>query len=143
MRKPTEAQRAIAKEKRERIRAMVQKISKLTPEERAQLTPYGLTANLTGHVLSNTNQCLLAFQGCQDNIVAGFQQWRKAGRIVKKGSTGFAIWVPIGAPKQDNEGPDPRDGKDIYFTTGTVFGISQTVELNQEEKEEPGEEAAA
>lgn len=114
---------------------MVQKISKLSPEERAALTPYGLTANLSGHVLSGTNQMLLAMQGCRDNIVAGFQQWRKAGRIVKKGSTGFSIWVPIGAPKMDNEGSDPRDGKDIHFTTGTVFGISQTVELEKEEEQ--------
>lgn len=133
MRKPTEAQRAAAKEKRDRIRAVVQKIAKMSPEDQAKLTPYGLAANLSGHVLSRTNQILLAMQGCQDNIVAGFQQWRKAGRIVKKGSTGFSIWVPIGAPKADNEGDDPRDGRDIHFTTGTVFGISQTVELGKEE----------
>ena len=48
---------------------------------------------------------------------AGFHAWRDAGRIVRKGSKGIAILVPIGA--KDDEGP-------MRWSWRYVFDISDT-----------------
>ena len=123
-RKPTEAQKAAADEKRQKVRAMAQRISQMTPDEQAALT-HGMIATIEGHTLSGTNQILVAMQGCRDNIVAGFRQWKSKGRTVRKGEHGFSIWVPIGL--RDDDQDDNGSGKsDLHFMLGTVFGISQT-----------------
>lgn len=48
---------------------------------------------------------------------AGFHAWRDAGRIVRKGSKGIAILVPIGA--KDDDGP-------MRWTWRYVFDVADT-----------------
>jgi len=108
----------------------------MTDTERAAITR-GLATTIEGHVLSPTNQMLIAYQSIGQQpatLVGGFQQWRKAGRCVAKGQHGYAIWVPIG--KKDKSGDeavskpastDERAG----FMLATVFDITQTQEAIQ------------
>ena len=79
--------------------------------------------------MSHFNSCLLAFQGCKDPLVGGFKQWRTNGRQVLKGSSAYAIWVPIGKAKE-GETTDDSDDKP-GFILGNVFGISQTATLEE------------
>ena len=48
---------------------------------------------------------------------AGFHAWRDAGRVVRKGSKGIAILVPLGA--KDDDGP-------MRWSWRYVFDISDT-----------------
>lgn len=121
-RQPTEAQKQAAKERRAKIMAMAKRIAAMTPEQQAELTRQNIIT-IEGHALSHKNQMMVAFQGCKSTVVGGFQQWKKAGRQVRKGEHGFGIWFPIGAPKLD----DPNgESSDIHFAVSTVFGIDQT-----------------
>ena len=121
-RKPTAAQIEAAKERKAKVRAMLKKIAQMTPEQQADLTN-GTIFTVEKRALSLCNQCLVAMQGCRSTIVGGFQQWRRAGRIVRKGEHGFSIWVPS-ATKDEETGKE-----DLRFFLGTVFGIDQTEEI--------------
>lgn len=55
--------------------------------------------------------------------VAGFHQWRQAGRIVRKGAKGYAIWAPI-----VRKGDAPEDGPS-GFTVRHVFDVIDTEPL--------------
>lgn len=61
---------------------------------------------------------------CPDaTVVAGFQQWKQAGRTVRKGERGLAILVPTMRKDKDT-------GEDLAgFRVGYVFDVSQTDEL--------------
>lgn len=53
--------------------------------------------------------------------VAGFHEWRKAGRIVMKGAKGYAIYAPI--MRKDNEtGEERKTGYSIRY----VFDVADT-----------------
>jgi hypothetical protein len=52
---------------------------------------------------------------------AGFHEWRKAGRIVRKGSKGLAILVPMGM-MADAEGTSER----MRFSWRYVFDVTST-----------------
>lgn len=97
-----------------------------------------------GRALSFKNTCLVAVQKPDATMVGGFRQWLKAGRCVAKGSVGLMIWVPTG--KRDSEAPAAadketggEDGERPGFIMGTVFDVSQTVELTAD----GGEQAPA
>lgn len=121
-RKPTEAQKSRAAERRAKVRELLKKIAAMTPEQQADLTN-GTIMTVEHRPLSLRNQCLVAMQGCRSTIVGGFQQWRRVGRIVRKGQHGFSIWIPS-ATKDEETGKD-----DLRFFLGTVFGIDQTDEI--------------
>lgn len=134
-REPTEEQRAIAKERRERFRAIVQKIGKMTEEERGELARrIPVIATCEGHTLSLHNQCLLALQCPSATLVGGFRQWKKQGRAVKKGEHGHMIWVPSVQGEISIDIPQPgeideSERRELRFLMGTVFDISQTAEM--------------
>ena len=67
--------------------------------------------------------------------MAGFQQWKKYNRFVKKGERGYLIAVPANIKKSEAE-HEPEDPE--YFIYKSVFDISQTTE-----KEEITESEAA
>lgn len=121
-RKPTEAQKSRAAERRAKVRELLKKIAAMTPEQQTDLTN-GTIMTVEHRPLSLRNQCLVAMQGCRSTIVGGFQQWRRVGRIVRKGQHGFSIWIPS-ATKDEETGKD-----DLRFFLGTVFGIDQTDEI--------------
>lgn len=131
-RKPTEAQRAAAEERRAAFRELAQRVGALSDEERAQVAArMGGVVTVDGRALSVLNTCLVAFQRDDATIVGGFRQWLAAGRAVRKGERGLAIWAPSGRKEEsDDEGEDTRPG----FVMVTVFDVSQT---------DPREEVAA
>ena len=59
--------------------------------------------------------------------VAGFHEWRTAGRIVRKGSKGYAIFAPIVRKAADSVSGD--DDGPRGFTVRYVFDVADTEQL--------------
>jgi antirestriction protein ArdC len=82
-----------------------------------------------GHVLSFHNACLLAMQTPAATVVGGFQQWRRAGRTVRKGEHGAMIWAPTKRHGADDT-PAADNGSELaerrHFIAVTVFDVAQT-----------------
>lgn len=133
----TPTQQAAHDERKAKQREMIKTIAAMTNEQRAQLASRILVTNTEGHVYSATNQILIAYQMDSATICAGFRQWIKAGRQVRKGEHGLSIWIPS-SPKEDpNKQPGEMTLKDLetHFFMGTVFDISQTDPITEAEKE--------
>ena len=129
-------------EKKERIKQLVKKLAEFSDEQRELIAQKFGIRNPEGHLLSGRNMMLLYLQAEDKplSIVAGFQQWKKYNRFVKKGEHGYLIAVPANIKKteaeQDKEDPE-------YFIYKSVFDISQTTEQQQETNESAyGGEAA-
>lgn len=58
--------------------------------------------------------------------VAGFHEWRKAGRIVRKGSTGYFIFAPM--IRKDDAGEDKKTG----YRVAHVFDLADTDPIEQD-----------
>jgi hypothetical protein len=134
-RQPTAEQKARAAERRERFAKLAKMVSEMSDEQRAELVSrVGAIVTVEGRPLSVHNSCLILTQFPTASVVAGFAQWKNAGRSVKKGEHGLAIWVPTGrgstaeptaadvAGAAEGEGEQKRPG----FVMGTVFDITQT-----------------
>ncbi|MEM9409804.1 MAG: ArdC-like ssDNA-binding domain-containing protein [Planctomycetota bacterium] len=85
----------------------------------------------TFHTYSFNNQLLISAQNPKATKVAGFNNWKKHGRFVKKGETGIRILAPmLGKLKQDSTDEERVDGKStkkvFRFRVVSVFDISQT-----------------
>ncbi len=127
-RQATPEQKAAAAAKRDKIRAFCKQVADMSPEAREEMAKRLPLINTAGHPLSRTNCILIMMQGGGGaTVVGGFNKWLAAGRCVAKGQHGFSIWVPVG-PKSKTE-----DGETVTektgFVLGTVFDISQTVEI--------------
>src|SRR5882724_8209193 len=123
------------KERRARMYNLAREVSKLTPEQRNELSSKCMVTTIEGRSLSVTNQCLIAMQIPSATIVGGFRQWLRAGRVVMKGQHGACIWVPCGYKQQATDGETDiveRTG----FILGTVFDVSQTQEKTEQGSEE-------
>jgi hypothetical protein len=118
----------MSEEKKEKISKIIKQLADLPAEKREELSSRLGIINPEGHLLTPRNQCLIYFQNIDEisiSIVAGYKQWQKYQRQVKKGSHGFLIAVPSGQTKQEEE-----EGRgEVYFFYKTVFDISQTEEL--------------
>lgn len=129
----TEAQKQAAQKRREQFRAMCSKVAAMTDAERAALAEKMFVVNVEGHTLSPHNQVLLAFQSASPlTVVGGFNQWRKMGRVVRKGEHGLMIWVPLGTKPDPNKQPGEVSSADLEgpgFIPATVFDIAQTEQL--------------
>ena len=101
-------------------------IAKLSDAERATLASKCAIVTVEGHPLSPFNTCLIAAQCPAATIVGGFKQWLRAGRCVRKGEHGLAIWVPTVKKDADTDNAETR------FVMGTVFDCSQTDALEVE-----------
>lgn len=123
-RQPTAAQRAAAEERRARFRALAEQVAALDESQRAALAARAGITTIEGHALSPFNSCLALQQREDVSVVGGFQQWRRAGRCVRKGEHGLAIWIPSG--KRAEETDDDDEDERPRFIMGTVFDISQT-----------------
>lgn len=117
-------------EKRAKFQAMALSIAEMTDDQRAELaSKMPALATIEGRPLSMHNSCLIATQLPTATIVGGFRQWLAAGRCVAKGQRGLSIWIPTSRKGKSEDGQ--ADGTaDVYFVAGTVFDISQTVELD-------------
>ena len=58
--------------------------------------------------------------------VAGFHEWRAAGRIVRKGSQGYAIWAPVMRKEKAAGDSDSDTGTPRGFTVRYVFDVLDT-----------------
>lgn len=116
-------------ERKAQIKELREQLANMTPEQRQVLTSRGMVATVEGRALSLHNTLLLYIQsnGRVPTIVGGYQQWRRAGKQVRKGEHGLMIWFPVG--EKDKETGDILSAE-RYFTT-TVFDISQVEERIQ------------
>jgi hypothetical protein len=120
-------------EKKKRIIKIRKSLSELSEEQRQAIADKFGIVTVEGHLLTPYNQCFLVAQSeINFTVVGGFQQWKKAGRIVRKGEHGFLIFVPS-KTKQELVSPQGgdisemiSDDEDVHFFTVTVFDISQT-----------------
>jgi hypothetical protein len=70
----------------------------------------------------SVRNCMLILAQKGDAVeCAGFHDWKKVGRSVKKGEKGLAILVPMTRKARGDEDEDP-----VWFTWRYVFDISQT-----------------
>jgi N-terminal domain of anti-restriction factor ArdC len=116
-------------DKKERISKIIKQLADLPAEKREELSSRLGIINPEGHLLTPRNQCLIYFQNIDNvsiSVVAGYKQWQKFQRQVKKGSHGFLIAVPSGQNNQEKE----EEPGEVYFFYKTVFDISQTEELS-------------
>ncbi|MCL5030809.1 MAG: ArdC family protein [Bacteroidetes bacterium] len=112
--------------KKEKIIRIRKTLSEMSEEQRQAVADKFGIVTVEGHLLTPHNQCFLVAQSeINFSIVGGFQQWKKAGRIVRKGEHGFLIFVPSYAKQEDNS-EMISDDENVHFFTATVFDISQT-----------------
>lgn len=127
---PTPEQAAASLERRTKMKSLARTIAAMTPGERMKLFAKHPVVTIEGRALSMFNTCLLISQSECVTVVGGFNQWRAAGRSVRKGERGLAIWIPIRAKedplRQDGEMSSADEAK---FMLGTVFDVSQTDEI--------------
>jgi len=137
----TPEQRAQAEQRRNRFRGLARQIAAMGPEARAEFAARVNPTTVDGHPLSVHNACLLAAQLASVTLVGGFRQWRRAGRHVRKGEHGLALWVPRGTPKSEPNDPEAdSEVEGVRFLIGTVFDVSQT---EADGDGEPGAEESA
>lgn len=126
----------LRQEKKEKIIRIRKTLSELSEEQRQAIADqYGIVT-VEGHLLTPHNQCFLVAQSeINFTVVGGFQQWRKAGRSVRKGEHGFLIFVPSKQKEETENQIDNfiADNEDIKFYTATVFDVSQTELINQQD----------
>lgn len=90
--------------------------------------------NPEGRILSDANIVFLAWQsGIHFTIVAGFRQWLKHRRCVKKGEHGHCIFIPaMNKEKSKNDDGSETVTEELQrFLTATVFDITQTFEITE------------
>lgn len=101
------------------MRAIASEISKLSAVQRAELASRLEVVTIEGRALSLFNQCMIARQLTSATVVGGFRQWIAAGRTVRKGEHGAAIWIPTHDKRADFSARS-------LTCLGTVFDVSQT-----------------
>jgi len=112
-------------EKKARMARLIKQVAGMTEEERDTMAQgLGICVNTNQHALSVRNTILCYYQlETAPTIVGGFKQWKAQGRTVKKGEHGLSIMYPCAKKSEEGE----KD--EMFFRYGTVFDISQTIEL--------------
>ena len=117
--------------KQERIEAKKAKTKELqtwlkglSEDQRQEIAAKMGATTIEGRVLSPVNQCLVFTQYPNATILGGYQQWQRAGKQVKKGSQGIAIWIPTRKKAEE----DGEEEKTRFFMV-SMFDISQTEEM--------------
>lgn len=82
--------------------------------------------SLSGSRYSWQNCLLLMMQDPDVSHVAGFHDWKKANRSVKKGAKGLAIRAPFTKKSDEVDEATGENKRYTYFNIVTVFDISQT-----------------
>lgn len=132
-RQPTPEQKAKAEERRQVLRDLWQKIGEMSEDQRAAFVEkIGTVVTCEGHPLSVGNTILLAYQAETVTVVGGYNQWRAAGRQVRKGERSLGIWIPKNKAEGESQpAPSIQTEKPLYFIFGSVFDISQTEPIQQ------------
>lgn len=116
----------------EKIKELYAQVKSLSDEAAAALGA-GVVM-VTGHVVSPKNAALARMQHPECSTLGGFHQWLDAGRCVSKGETAIVI---RGFSKRENA---ETGEESTYFPSVSVFDVSQTRELTEEEKARPRKE---
>ena len=124
-RKLTPEQEAQRDARRASFAGLVKQVGAMSDTERAEYAARYMVVTCDQHVLSLHNQILVALQDPTATIVGGFQQWRKQGRQVSKGTHGLMIWIPRTDKKDESETQAP-DTDRTHFFMGYVFDVAQT-----------------
>jgi len=127
-----EQKQQLRQEKKEKIIRIRKTLSEMTEEQRQAVADKFGIVTVEAHLLTPHNQCFLVAQSeINFTVVGGFQQWKKSGRIVRKGEHGVLILVP--SKTNSDENPEiVSDGEDVRFFSATVFDISQTEIINKQ-----------
>lgn len=113
---------------KDRIKEIRKQLTALPESEREKLiSKVGSLVTVEGRPLSAGNTELCLWQKPDATIVGGFQQWKKAGRCVRKGEHGLSIYIPANSKKEEDQ---QNTEDDLYFFAGTVFDITQTDEIS-------------
>ena len=123
--------------KQAQVRKLAGQIANMTDEQRQRIADrLPSVVNPDGHMLTIHNTILLYMQSGKTDltIVAGFKQWIKAGRVVRKGEKSIGgIFVPMQIKdKRQSDGNDEEPKTTTRFRIVSVFDVSQTDELAQE-----------
>ena len=106
----------------------------LTPDVLAEFADNFPISNPEGHMLSGKNISFLKFQAGEKinfTVVAGYRQWLKFDRQVRKGQHGFWIFIPAMIKTKVEENGSSRTVEEFdRFLMAKVFDISQTWEMN-------------
>jgi hypothetical protein len=106
----------------------------LTPDVLAEFADNFPISNPEGHMLSGKNISFLKFQAGEKinfTVVAGYRQWLKFDRQVRKGQHGFWIFIPAMIKTKVEENGSSRTIEEFdRFLMAKVFDISQTWDIN-------------
>jgi len=78
------------------------------------------------HRYSWRNTFLIMLQRKDASLVAGYRQWQKRGRQVRRGEKGIAILAPVIVKIRDENGEFTGERKLVGFRKVTVFDVAQT-----------------
>lgn len=128
-----EQKQQMKQDKKEKIIRIRKTLSEMSEEQRQAIADKLGIVTVEGHLLTPHNQCFLVAQSeINFTVIGGFQQWKKAGRIVRKGEHGFLILVPSKTNQEQNSEIISAD-EDVKFFSATVFDISQTKVMQKSE----------
>ncbi len=128
-----EQKQQMKQDKKEKIIRIRKTLSEMSEEQRQAIADKLGIVTVEGHLLTPHNQCFLVAQSeINLTVIGGFQQWKKAGRIVRKGEHGFLILVPSKTNQEQNSEITSAD-EDVKFFSATVFDISQTKVMQKSE----------
>jgi hypothetical protein len=123
----TAAERQAVKESRKQLTDAAKDIEQNRPEDIDRAI-----AILLGFSRGNIALILLQaeFQGRGiPQAVAGFHEWRKAGRVVRKGSKGYGIMVPMARKSADGESAEDQS---MRFGFAHVFDVVDTDPISED-----------
>jgi antirestriction protein ArdC len=131
-------------EKKEKIQKLRTWLANLSDEQKAELIQKLGIVTVEGRPLSGRNQMILFAQNENVSVVAGYKQWQKAGKQVKKGETALIIFVPS-VSKTKIEDSETKEGEaeeeeNINFYPANVFDVSQVEDIQTEEEPAEAEE---
>jgi len=118
--------------KQQRIRQFLQAYRNLSDKQKGEILDKIQALSIEGRPYSPTNQCLLAMQEGQKGTYGGFNQWRQAGKKIKKGAKGFLIFFPSKSGHSSNEPSEEgeEDTTAMRFFCTYIFHESQVEDNN-------------
>ncbi len=125
----TDAERAAVREHRAALAAAAKDADANRPEDVAR------AVEILAHY-SRRNAAMILVQAelmgrPLPQAVAGFHEWRKLGRAVRKGAKGYAIYAPVMRKKgQAADDGGTEDGTPRGFTIRFVFDVADTDPVN-------------
>lgn len=121
-------------ERRAQFKALWKQVAAMGESERLiAVAKLGFVKAKDGGTYSPCNMMLIAMQKPTATVLAGFHDWIKLGRAVRKLEHGAQIFVPIGHKSTAENGDTVTQMDDKkHFTTGTVFDIGQTDAIEEE-----------